>query len=298
MLIARHITTLWGRWWFIPFLPVVYLGFVYAIGDLRPEHIVIVAAIVFLGVVNLQTKTLLIAAIPGIAIGFGYEIVRYVRPMFVTADRVLGCELRDLEIRLFPAGPDLTWPEYFAANHSAALDIFFTIPYSIFWFVAVAYGILLFFINRPRMGRYLWTLAITHVVAFTIWMALPAAPPWYIGMHGCAIDIDALPNAAALLRIDALFGVGYFESFYSRAPSVFGALPSLHCAFPVVGLVTAWRDSGWKERFVHIAYAVWMFVASVYLVHHWLLDSLLGVTIVVVVYAVIARFFPRGTVGN
>lgn len=288
-----HLRGLWGNLWPLPFTPLLFLATMVAIGDVRVEHVIIVAALVGLGVGNATSRNLLIAGIPGVAIGLGYEVIRYLRPLFVTAERVLGCDLRALELRLFGVGPDTTLADYFVARNSVAADLFFAVPYTLFWFVAIGYGIALYFYNRPRMHRYLWTLAIAHAVAFAIWLALPAAPPWYVRLHGCLVDIDALPSAAALLRVDALLGIGYFQEFYSRAPTVFGALPSLHLAFPAAALVTAWRDAGRGERTIHFAYLMWMLAASVYLDHHWLLDGLLGIGIVLVVFLVLERLWPH-----
>ena len=42
---------------------------------------------------------------------------------------------------------------------------------------------------------------------------------------------SAGPN---LLRVDAMLGIGYFRAFYGRASDVFGALPSLHVAYPLL----------------------------------------------------------------
>lgn len=293
MPIISHIRNLWGNWWLLPVLPLLFLAILVLLGDVRPEHVVIIGVITLLAFSTPKTKSLLIAASPGVAIGFGYELIRYLRPYFLTPERVLGCNLRDLEVLLFSAGDRMALADYFAVHHTPFWDVFFAVPYTVFWAVAVSYGVLLFFWKPARMQRFLWVLAITHLIAFVIWLALPAAPPWYIQMNGCDIDLNALPNAAALLRVDALFGIEYFHDFYSRAPTVFGALPSLHIAFPMTGLITAWRDAGWTERAIHFGYTLWMLAASVYLAHHWLLDGLLSIVIVIIVYNIVARIVTR-----
>jgi len=60
---------------------------------------------------------------------------------------------------------------------------------------------------------------------------------------------------------------------------VFGAMPSMHCAYPMLGLLTAWRSASWKTRPIHILYALTMFVGSNYLDHHWLWDGFAGITL-------------------
>jgi membrane-associated phospholipid phosphatase len=90
------------------------------------------------------------------------------------------------------------------------------------------------------------------------------------------MDASSPPSAAGLLRVDHLLGISYFQDFYSRGMTTFGAFPSMHCAFPMVGLLTAWRVAGWKTRPLHLLYAGSMLMASVYLDHHWLVDGMFG----------------------
>ncbi|MCB1436259.1 MAG: phosphatase PAP2 family protein [Rhodobiaceae bacterium] len=293
MFVVRHLRGLWGDFWLLPLAPLAFIAGFAALGDLRVEHVVIVAIIVALGAGTEKTKGLLIACLPGVGIGLGYEAIRYLRPFFVTPERVLGCELRAVELRLAGLGPDTTLADYFTLHHSAAADLVFALPYTVFWMVAIIYGLALYFLNPARASRFIWVLALSHAVAFVIWLWLPAAPPWYVRSHGCAIDINALPDAAALARVDAQLAISYFHDFYSRSPNVFGALPSLHLAFPTAMLVTAWRGTNWGIRALLLAYVLWMLAASVYLDHHWLVDGLLGIAIVLAVDFVLARLRAR-----
>lgn len=293
MVLVDHLKTLWGRVWFIPLLPPLSLPIFALVGGLRIEIILVVVGLTALATINLRTRNFLLAVSPGLFIAIAYEIIRYLRPIFVTPDRVVSCELRTLELNIIPTGGQTTLPEYFAEHHSSVLDVFFAVPYTFFWMIAVVYGVALFFINRRRMSLYLWTLAIAHAIGFVFWLGLPAAPPWYVIANGCAVQFDALPNAAGLARLDELFGISYFEQFYSRAPTVFGAFPSLHVVFPLSGLVAAWASAGWRERALHLFYSAWMLCASVYLVHHWLLDGLASIPIVLVAYFAAKTLFTK-----
>jgi membrane-associated phospholipid phosphatase len=57
---------------------------------------------------------------------------------------------------------------------------------------------------------------------------------------------------------------------------VFGALPSMHCAYPVLGLLSARRAATWRTWPLHVGYTLLMFGASLYLDHHWIVDGLAG----------------------
>jgi len=271
-----HVCDLWGRYWIIPLLPAVYSVVLFVIGDLRWEHVVISLTVAALGFATKATKAFFILTLPFLLMAWGDDAIRYLVPKFVTSDRVLGCSLRNAELALFSVGPNQTLPDYFALHHAPVFDVLAAIPYGIFWMIPMGYACWLFYADQPRLSYYLWSLLLAQFVAWFMWLAFPAAPPWYIQAHGCIIDASAPPTAAALLRVDHLLGIDYFQSFYSRGMTTFGALPSMHCAFPMIGLLTAWRAASWNTRPLHLLYAGSMIIASVYLDHHWLLDGLLG----------------------
>lgn len=205
--------------------------------------------------------------------GIGYDAVRYPRAAWVSEPCVLSCGLRDAEVAVFGVGPNLTIQDWFAAHHCIVMDVVCAVPYFAFAYVVLGYATYLYFADRPRMSRFLWSYAVANFIAFGFWLLVPAAPPWYVRAHGCAIDLSVAPSAAALSRVDALLG------FYSRSTSVFGALPSMHCAFPLLGLLTAWKHVGWRTRPIHVAYTLLMALSAVYLDHHWVIDVLAGWTV-------------------
>ena len=274
---VHHVQQLWGRYWLLPGgLPVLYAAVVGLLGDLRAEHIVMAVLACALAYFSRRTQRFYLDLLPFLVVAIGYDLFRYPQRALVTADRVLGCGLRDLELALFSVERSVTAQDWFAAHSTPALDLLLAVPYLIFVYVVLGYGVWLYFVDRRRMRRFLWAFAVGNFIAFGVWLLLPAAPPWYLRDHGCTIDASAAPSAAALTRVDALLGIHYFEAFYSRASSVFGALPSMHCAFPVMGLITAWKVASWKTRPIHIGYALLMAVAAVYLDHHWIVDVLAG----------------------
>jgi len=232
---------------------------------------------------------------PYLGVAVIYDLVRYVRPLFVTPERVIGCELRELELSLFSVAPGVIEQDWLTAQSMPLLDLIFAVPYAVFVYIAFIYPAYLFFVDRQRMRHYLWAYAIANCTSFVMWLAVPAAPPWYIRAHGCAIDISTVPDPAALSRVDAMLGITYFHDFYARAASVFGALPSMHCAYPLIGLLTARRAATSRTLPIHIAYTLLMFTASLYLDHHWIVDGMCGWALAVVaVWAaglVVARLY-------
>ena len=262
-----------------PLLPVLYVLVIAGIGDLRVEHIVLVLIVLGLSAFGPRARAFLSDITPYVLVALGYDMVRYARRVFVTAERVHACQLRQFELSTLAVSPGVTLQDWFQLHHTPFWDVVFAVPYTVFAYLALVYSAFLYFVDKPRMRRYLWAFAIANFISFVVWMAFPAAPPWYVRAHGCQVSMSDLPSAGGLLRVDQLFGMHYYQSLYSRAASVFGAMPSMHCAYPMLGLLTAWRAASWKTRPVHVLYAVTMFVGSNYLDHHWLWDGIAGVTL-------------------
>ena len=263
-------------WWSIPAVSAAYLAISLAGGRLGLAQIALVSVALLLAFWNPTTRRLFLEATPFFVFLVGYDLVRYPRAAFVSSDRVLGCELRQLELALFPASPTQTWPDFFQVHHAPWFDLVAAAPYFAFVYVVAIYSGFLYFHDRPRMRRFLWAFAIGNYLSFAFWLALPAAPPWYIHAYGCLIDANSAPSPAGLGRVDTLLGMNYFHALYSQSSAVFGAMPSMHCSFPMMGLLTAWKHVTWKTRPLHLAYVALMAVAAVYLNHHWVVDVIAG----------------------
>ncbi len=275
-------------------MPVLYVLIIAGIGDLRVEHMVLVLVVLGLSAFGPRARAFLSDITPYVLVALGYDSVRYARRLFVTADRVHGCQMRSFELSTLAVSPGMTLQDWFQVHHAPFWDVVFAVPYTVFAYLALIYSAYLYFVDRPRMRRYLWAFAIANFISFVVWMALPTAPPWYIRAHGCDVSMAALPSAAGLLRVDQLFGIHYYEGLYSRASSVFGAMPSMHCAYPMLGLLTAWRSASWKTRPIHLLYAVTMFVGSNYLDHHWLWDGIAGITLAFVAVWLSGKLLGQG----
>jgi hypothetical protein len=260
----------------LPLLPLGYTALLFALGKARFDVLGIAVGVAVLGFWSVRSQRLLREASPALAMAFGYDAMRYLTPLFISENRVATCGLRATELSLFRVGPDLTFGEFIARHHTPALDLFFAVPYTVFVYVAAGTAIYLYRRDIAQMRRYVWAFAIANFLAFAFWLAIPAAPPWYVHAHGCAVDLHAHASPAGLARVDALLGIHYFRDFYGKAASVFGAMPSLHCAYPMIGLFAAFPTASLRSKLMHIAYAIWMFLAALYLDHHWVLDALVG----------------------
>jgi membrane-associated phospholipid phosphatase len=186
-------------------------------------------------------------------------------------------------------GERVTFHDWFVAHPSPYLDALCAIPYATFILVCIACAIWMFFRDYGRMLRFTWCFLALNVAGFVTYHLYPAAPPWYFHAHGCAVDLLAhASEGPALARVDARLGIHYFAGMYGRSASVFGAMPSLHCAYACIVALEGWAVFGWVARVASCAFFALMCFSAVYLDHHWVLDVLAGV-----IYAVIVVMVAR-----
>jgi len=182
--------------------------------------------------------------------------------------------------------------EVFARHHSTAVDVVTGAAYFSYIYAVAAFAIYVARADRTPPGRLRaravgWTFLGVNLAGSATYVLFPVAPPWYVASHGFGpVDASTIGNAAALLRLDALTGVPYFRNFYAHATEVFGAMPSMHAAYPMILFLYA------RERRAPIltaALAVFQIVmcfAAVYLQHHYVADVIAGTIYAVLGYCI------------
>jgi inositol phosphorylceramide synthase catalytic subunit len=71
-------------------------------------------------------------------------------------------------------------------------------------------------------------------------------------------------------------GLSYFRHFYAHSSDVFGAMPSMHCAYPMLLLLYAAELR--RPRLVTglALFQLVMCFSAVYLQHHYVTDAIVG----------------------
>ena len=292
-----HVKKLWPRYALVPLVPfALYALFSAARGDLRFEHGGALCLVVGLAYTSPRTKSLLVAVYPIGLVGLLYDGMRPFQNLGLTPERVHLCDLRALEARLFGYEVDgvrFTLHDWFRTHHWPAVDLLCAFPYATFILVCFACAAFLAFRDPPAMRRFTWAFLAMNVAGFVTYHLVPAAPPWYFHAHGCTVDLATRASEGpVLMRVDAMLGISYFHGMYSKASSVFGAIPSLHCAYPMLVVLEGWRSFGTRLRVLSVSYWLLMIFASVYLDHHWLIDGILGSAYALVASLVLRRIFP------
>ncbi len=254
-----------------------YLGWTaYAIG-LRSEHVVV--SVLFVGLFWAGEKTARFAflALPFVVVGFAYDNMRLLLPL---RGEIHVADLYRADLEWFgiqgDSGPE-TLPAYFQAHTSPLLDFLCGLAYLTYLGESFLAAIWFYFRDRARLSRLAWAFLLVNLLGIATYILYPAAPPWYVEQHGLGPAVlDAAPSAAGAARFDELLGIGYFSAFYARNANVFGAMPSLHCAYPTIVFATTLR-LGYRYSIPAFLYALWVAFSAVYLGHHYVLDVLAGI---------------------
>jgi inositol phosphorylceramide synthase catalytic subunit len=272
---------MWPGWSIhLPLLLVYWCFVMGALGELHGDHVAIAVGVLALALWSPRTKRFLKAFVGFVFVAWLYDASRFIRTWGVSQQRTLLCTLHRAEVSLFGVTADgqrQTLQDYFQVHHWLGADLFFAVPYGVFLLIAALYAVYLYRQDPRACARYSWAFGILNVLGIITYHVVPAAPPWYFHKFGCAVDLFARSyEGAALARVDAFLGIPYFRNFYGRASEVYGAIPSLHVAYPLLIVFYGWRRHGAFGRALSIFYSLWMCAAAVYLDHHWITDIVLG----------------------
>ena len=297
MTVWKHMRGLWPRWTLMPVAPfVLWTLFWITRGQVRWDHLAVCGIAAVMAYWNKTSKRLYFGVLPLGLVGLLYDAMRFVKNVGLSQDTVHVCDLRAIELRLFGidvGGVRQTLHDVVQAHAVRALDVFFAVPYGVFLYAVFGFEVYLFLRNYTAALRFTWGFLILNILGFATYHVYPAAPPWYFHKYGCVVDLAAHASPGAnLLRVDHMMGLAYFTGFYGRSSDVFGAVPSLHVAYPLLMIIEGWAGQRRSLRLALVAFYVWMCAAAVYLDHHWVVDIVLG-SIYTIVVAWLMRMVPQ-----
>ncbi|MFT4663817.1 MAG: hypothetical protein ACI8YQ_001218 [Polaribacter sp.] len=173
----------------------------------------------------------------------------------------------------------LTPNEYWAQHRHILLSVYTAMIYLAWVPVPLTFGLYHFFKGkRHTVVHYLFTFLLVSQLGLLFQFLYPAAPPWYVDLHGFEPIYNTPGNPGALIEVDEYFGISLFRGMYDMNGNVFAAIPSLHCAFPIILLyfAAAKRLKGWFTFALIMMVSTWF--AAVYTNHHYVIDVILGIS--------------------
>lgn len=260
---------------------IVWLG-VTAVGiGFRPEHPALALFIFALFFACRPTRRLVVALIPFALFGISYDWMNLLPNYEVNPVDTEG--LYNAEKAIFgitTAAGRLTPNEFFAIHNLPLMDFLAGVFYLCWVPLPMIFGLYLYFRGR-REGYLHFALVflLTNLIGFAFYYVHPAAPPWYIALHGFEAVPGTPGDVAGLGRFDSMTGLNVFDGLYARNSNVFAALPSLHSAYTLVAFIYALRTRAgraWSICLGIVTAGIWF--TAVYTSHHYIIDVLAGIT--------------------
>ncbi len=172
----------------------------------------------------------------------------------------------------------ITPNEYWEQHRHVALDLYTGFIYLCWIPIPLAFCVYNFIKGeRNTQIHYLFTFFMVSQLGLFFQYLYPAAPPWYVQLHGFEEILNTPGNPGALINVDHYLGISLFSGMYDMNANVFAAIPSLHCAFPIILLYFARTRSltGWTILALVLMVSTWF--SAVYTYHHYIVDVILGI---------------------
>ncbi|KAK4514419.1 uncharacterized protein ATC70_002014 [Mucor velutinosus] len=185
--------------------------------------------------------------------------------------------------------------EIISKHTHPVLDILAWIPYGIVHFSFPFILSILLFIYGPPGSLKVFGKAFGYMnlAGVLTQLLFPNASPWYEIIYGSAPADYSIPGeAGGLLRIDDILGLDLYGSTFGTSPLVFGAFPSLHSGCATLEMLfVAYLFPRLKP--VAAIYVMWMWFATMYLTHHYMIDLVGGSIYAILAFVVAQNFLPK-----
>lgn len=190
-------------------------------------------------------------------------------------------DLYFFELKLFGVnfeGARVTLCEYFNHHQSKFFDIISGIAYITWVPIPIIFGFVLFFNEKHQLLFNFWLcFLIANIFGFIGYLGYPAAAPWYYFEYGNHLIPTAPSSAAGLLRFDELIGFPLYANMYSAGTNTFGAMPSMHAAFPLILVYFSRKYGNQLLTGIFLLSLLGIWFGAVYSNHHYVIDLVAGI---------------------
>lgn len=263
----------------------------------RPEHLWLALLIAALFLATRQSRKLIVALLPFIVFGISYDWMNIVHNYEVNPVDIRG--LYETEKSLFGItvadGTLLTPNEFFAQHTNPVMDFLGGFFYLCWVPVPILFGLYLYFGRQEKIYlHFALVFLLVNFIGFAGYYIHPAAPPWYVALHGFDFHLGTPGEVAGLGEFDRMTGLGIFHGLYGRNANVFAAVPSLHSAYTLVAFIYSLKSRNplWIKIFLAvITLGIWF--TAVYTSHHYIIDVMLGILCALLGYLIFEYLLVR-----
>ncbi|KAF8982578.1 Aureobasidin resistance protein Aur1 [Entomortierella lignicola] len=186
--------------------------------------------------------------------------------------------------------------EMLALTTSPVKDLLAWMPYGVIHFALPFITAILIVIFGPpgTLPVFARTFGYMNLAGVLTQLLFPCAPPWYETNYGALEPATyTMPGSpGGLARVDEILGLDMYKSTFTASPLVFGAFPSLHsaCAWQLAFFLV--YIFGPRSIPFVVGYVFWIWWATMYLGHHYVVDLVGGAGYAVVAFWIGSFFLP------
>jgi len=277
----------------------VYLIWISLSMGIRSDHLLLIGGLSLLYFFTEHSHRFLIGLFPIIFSWFILDTLRAIPSYQFNTVQIK--DLYEAELQLFGIFKDgriITPNQFLKQFDHSLLHLITGLTYLLWIPIPCLICLILYLKNKSVLLKFSICFLITNLIGIMLYYFYPAAPPWYIDAYGFEFYPQAPGSSARLSNFDALTGIPVFEGIYSKSFNVFGAVPSLHSAYPVLSFFFVR-----KSKMNGLSYALFVYIwltwfTAVFSNHHYIIDVLLGVicavfSIVIMERLVLKRWFKN-----
>jgi hypothetical protein len=216
---------------------------------------------------------------PFVALLLVYESFRGIVPQL--NQRVNFMWMVDVDrLIFFGTLPTTTMQNWWWHGQAQWYDFVFYLPYMLHFVLPFALAIVVWKVRESEYWRYITAFVGMSFVAFLIFLAFPAAPPWMASNLGYIEPISRVSSSVWFT-----LGINDFPSLYNQvAPNPVAAVPSLHAAYATLFsmFVIKFFKSRWS--YASIVYPLLIYVGTVYQGEHYAIDEILGAVLAIAAF--------------
>jgi len=272
----------------------IYLGFIFLSMGIRSDHLLLLSALSVLYFLSESTHRFMFGLFPIIISWWLLDAIRLVPGYSFNEAHIQ--DLYEAELTIFGIisdGIKVTPNQFLQQFDYTFLHLLTGFTYLMWIPIPCILCLILYFKSKKNLLPFTICFLLTNLVGIVLYYLYPAAPPWYVDAFGFEFHEQAQGSAARLIQFDAILGIPIFEGIYAQSFNVFGAVPSLHSAYPVVSFFYAWKAKLRISSYVLFIYMWLTWFTAVFTNHHYVIDVLLGIVCAIVAITVIEQILLK-----
>lgn len=258
-----------------------FLSFKLVLHSVNIFHLLFVFTILTSYFLHPQTRKFILIAFPLALFGLMYDFFQYIP--FESLQPIRVAEPYHIDLHLFGVFYQSKLIPLHEYLHQIFQNKFFDLYCGVTYMMHVPMILLLLLAywiwgSEELAAKFIFAFWFMNFLAFLTYFFYAAAPPWYVTKYGFLAPNALIPgDPAGLLRFDQILGLNLFSQNYKISSVPFGAIPSMHAGFSMLGFLYSFS---FKRKLISAFLGFYCFsvcFSALYLQHHYLIDLILGI---------------------